>query len=80
VDLQIAELNAKRATMTGTTSTDEWDFAMKEMQTARTFLTSTGRELTEAEPDLWDQKKEKVGRAWTKTQDAYSKVKGSTTS
>lgn len=80
VDLQIAELNAKRATLKGTTSTEDWDFAMKAMETARTYLASTGRELTEADPDLWSQKKEKVGQAWTKTQDAYSKVKASTTS
>ena len=80
VDAQIAELAAKRATMKGTTSTKDWDFAMKEMENSRTYLVSTGEELSTATADTWDQKKEKVGQAWVKTQDAYDKVKASTTS
>ncbi|HTJ79466.1 MAG TPA: hypothetical protein VL357_10770 [Rariglobus sp.] len=80
VDAQIAELTAKRATMKGTTSTKDWDFAMKEMQNSRIHLISTGQELSTANAETWDQEKDKVGQAWVKTQDAYDKVKSSTTS
>src|ERR1017187_10201743 len=40
VDDQIRELTAKRATMDGKTNTQDWDFAMKEMENARTNLKS----------------------------------------
>lgn len=80
VDGQIGELAAKRATMTGSTNTKDWDFAMKEMQDARSYLASVGREAGKASPETWDQQKEKVGQAWVRAQEAYNKVKGSTTS
>ena len=80
VDGQIRELVAKRATMKGTTDTKEWDFAMKEMNDARSYLQSTGEELSKATRENWDQAKEKTGQAWVRTQDAYAKVKASTTS
>lgn len=80
VHFQIAELAAKRATMTGTTETKNWDFAMEEMKNARSFLKSMGQELSEATEENWDQRKDKVGQAWTRSQNAYSKVKASTTS
>ncbi len=57
----------------------EWDFAMKEMESARSYLTSVGAAAGKAGRDLWDQEKAKVGRAWVSTQDAYGKVKSSTT-
>lgn len=80
VDGQISELKAKRATMKGTTDTKAWDFEMKAMETARSYLKSTGVELSKADQETWDQEKDKVGRAWVSTQDAYGKVKSSTTS
>ena len=80
VDAQISELTAKRAAMTSSTDTKDWDFAMKEMGDARSYLHSTGEELAKASPQTWDQLKEKVGQAWVRTQNAYSKVKASTTS
>jgi hypothetical protein len=80
VDDQISELTAKRAAMTSTANTKDWDFAMKEMVNARSYLTSTGEELSKATPETWDQQKDKVGLAWVRTQDAYAKVKSSTTS
>ena len=80
VDGQIRELMAKRATMDGKTSTQDWDFAMKEMENARTNLKSMGEELHKASPETWDQQKDKVGRAWVRAQEAYGKVKSSTTS
>jgi hypothetical protein len=80
VDKQIAELKAKRATMKGITDTREWDFEMRAMVAARAYLTSMGLELHKASRETWDQEKDKVGRAWVSTQDAYSKVRLSTTS
>jgi hypothetical protein len=80
VDDQIRELTAKRATMEGTADTKDWDFAMKEMGNARSYLKSMGEESSQATRETWDQQKEKVGQAWVRTQEAYGKVKASTTS
>lgn len=80
VDAQIAELAAKRAIMNGKTDTKDWDFAMKEMSDARTYLKSMGEELSKATPESWSQQKDKVGQAWVRTQTAYANVKASTTS
>lgn len=79
VDEQIQELKAKRAGMNSKVDTKSWDFAMKEMGNARTYLQSTGEELRKADPETWNQLKDRVGQAWVRTQDAYSKVKASTT-
>ncbi len=81
VDAQISELAAKRAAMAASnTSTKDWDFAMQEMSSARTNLISTSAEMAKASRETWDQQKDKVGLAWVRTQDAYAKVKASTTS
>jgi len=80
VDGQIVELTAKRAAMTSTANTKDWDFAMKEMGNARSYLKSTGEVLGKATPETWNQEKDKVGQAWVRTQEAYTKVKSSTTS
>jgi len=37
-------------------------------------------ELHEASPETWAQQKDKVGEAWMRAQEAYGKVKSSTTS
>lgn len=80
VDAQISELVAKRATMEASnTTTKEWDFAMQEMSRARTNLKSTSDDMTKAARTNWDQQKDKVGLAWVQTQNAYAKVKSSTT-
>jgi hypothetical protein len=78
-DNEIAELTAKRAAMKSTTDTKEWDFAMKEMNDARAYLKDMGDELRRAKPENWDEDKDRVGEAWVRTQDAYDKVKHSTT-
>ena len=80
VDGQIVELTAQRAAMKSTGNNKDWDFAMKEMEDARTYLKSTGEDLSKATPEIWDQEKDKVGQAWVRTQEAYDKVKKSTTS
>lgn len=79
VDDQISELTAKRAAMKSTTNTKDWDFAMKEMGNARSYLKSTGEDLGKATPETWAQQQDKVGQAWVRTQEAYAKVKASTT-
>jgi len=79
VDEQIRRLKAKRATMTGTTDTEDWDFAMKEEENARDYLRSIGDELNHATPQTWEDERAKAGRAWVRSQDAYDKVKTSTT-
>jgi hypothetical protein len=78
LDAQIGALNAKRATMT--TDTTDWDFAMKEVNEARSYLTGLNEEVANAGPDTWTQEKEKVEQALRRVQDACEKVKMSTTS
>ncbi len=76
---QIEALKAKRATMT--TNTTDWDLAMGPLNDARNYLHSMGAEVNSVTtPDAWDQEKEKVHQAWLKAQDAFDKVKTSTTS
>lgn len=79
VDNQISELSAKRAAMTSDVNTKDWDFAMKEMGDARSFLKSVCAEMSKASADTWTEQKDAVGRAWLRTQAAYDKVKSSTT-
>jgi len=80
VDEQISRLAAKRNAMKGTAITQDWDFAMKEMDDARANLKSTGDELRKVGPENWNEGKARVGQAWVRTQEAYDKVKTSTTS
>lgn len=80
LDRQVAELTEKRAAMKGTVAVKDWDFAMKEMNDARTYLKSMGEEAGRATAETWDQQKAKVGQAWKRAQDAYEKVQRSTTS
>jgi hypothetical protein len=35
--------------------------------------------MAKASRETWDQQKDKVGLAWVRTQDAFAKVKASTT-
>jgi hypothetical protein len=78
LDGQINVLKAKRATMT--TDTKDWDFAMSGMSDARSYLQSMAAEVgAVTTPDTWNEEKEKVHQAWLKAQDAYDKVRTSTT-
>jgi len=79
VDEEISELQARRAALPAKTDTNDWDFAMKEMGEARGYLRSVNEEMTKASRETWDQQKEKVDLAWIRSQDAYAKVKTSTT-
>ena len=76
---QIWELKTIRAAMKSTVAMQDWDFAMKEMEDARSYLKSMGEETSKATAQTWHQQKEKVGQAWKRTQAAYDKVKSSTT-
>lgn len=78
VEAQVAELNAKRENMKA--DPKNWDFAMKEMNEARAYLKSMATEARKANEETWDDRKEKVRLAWERTQEAYGKVKASTTS
>jgi hypothetical protein len=79
VDEQISELTARRSAMTATDYTKDWDFAMKILVNARSYLRGMGEEAAKSTPENWDQSKDRVGRAWVQTQEAYAKVKTSTT-
>jgi hypothetical protein len=76
---EVAELNAKRASMPSTTDTKDWDFAMKEMNDSQAYLKSMIDEAGRATPDTWEQEKDKVDEAWQRTQAAFDKVKITTT-
>jgi len=80
VDEQVRDLTSRRAGLAPTVDTSAWDFAMKEMDASRTGLQSSIEDLNKATRENWDQEKDKVGIAWTRSQDAYAKVIASTTS
>jgi len=81
VDQQIAELVTQRAAMAkANISTNAWDLLMQEMSTARTNLKSTIDDMRSASRENWDQQKDQVGLAWERTQNAFTRVKASTTS
>jgi len=77
---EVAELNAKRASMASTVDTKDWDFAMKEMNDSQAYLKSMIDEAGRATPDTWNQEKDKVDEAWQRAQEAFDKVKVTTTS
>jgi hypothetical protein len=77
---QIAELNAKRASMPSNIETKDWDFAMKEMNDSQNYLKSMIDEAGRATPETWAQEKDKVDQAWQRAQEAFDKVKITTTS
>jgi hypothetical protein len=62
LDGQISALNAKRSTMTA--NTGDWDFAMKEVNAARSYLVGLETEVATATPDTWGEEKDRVGGAW----------------
>jgi hypothetical protein len=64
---QVAQLKAKRATMTA--DTDEWDFSMKEVDASRALLMGMMAMLAKATtPDTWADAKAKIGDAWQRSQ------------
>lgn len=79
LDEQISELTVRRAAMKSIANTKDWDFAMKELGNARSYLKGSGEVLGKATSDTWAQEKEKVGLAWARAQAAVAKVRSSTT-
>jgi hypothetical protein len=75
---EVEQLKAKRATMTG--DTGNWDFAMKEVYDSQMYLKSMIDEAVRTTPEFWSQEKDKVDQAWIRTQEAFDKVKVTTTS
>lgn len=76
---QVKALKAQRTGMKASTDTQKWDLAMKEMLDAQAYFAAMVIELGKSTREFWDQNKDKVGLAWVRTQDAYGKVKASTT-
>jgi hypothetical protein len=80
VDAQISDLKVKRTAMRfSAADTQPWDAAMKDLINAREVLRTAGNDLSKATYETWVYQRNRVGQAWTKTQDAYSKVLASTT-
>jgi hypothetical protein len=79
LDEQIRILRAKRSKMT--TDVKDWDFAMKEVDASRSYLTGVIREVHEASTEeAWTAAKEKAGEAWKRSQLAIDKVNSTVTS
>lgn len=79
LDDDIRGLNAKRATMTN--DTKEWDFAMKELNNARSDVQSKITEVGKASnSETWVEARDRLGVAWERARTAYRAVVSSTTS
>jgi hypothetical protein len=78
LDSQIGALKQKRATLTS--GTTDWDLAMGPLTDARNYLHSLVTEVNGlTTPDAWDQEKDRVHQAWVRAEDAYDRVRTSTT-
>lgn len=79
LDEQIRGLNEKRTTMKN--DTRDWDFAMKELNNARSDVQSKVTDLSRVNtPDGWIEARDRLGVAWDRAQAAVQAVKNSTTS
>jgi hypothetical protein len=76
---QVAELNTKRAALPSTVDTKEWDFAMKNLMDAQSYLKSTVDEAGRTTPEYWNQEKDKVDQAWQKAEESFDTVRTATT-
>jgi hypothetical protein len=78
MDAAIVRLQARRTTLPQT-SVKDWDFAMKELDDARSDLRFQVNALDKATPDTWNDVKDTLAQAWQRTKDAFDKVRTSTT-
>lgn len=79
LDEQIRVLRAKRAGMT--TDLKDWDFAMKDVDDARSMLTSRMTELSQANtPEAWVAARDNIGDAWKRAEAAVDKMNTTITS
>jgi hypothetical protein len=79
LDDGIRRLNAKRAGMTDADAQD-WDFAMKELNDARSDLQAKSSAIEKATDSTWDDAKAAVALAWERARNAFVSVEHSTTS
>jgi len=79
LDEQIRVLRAKRAGMTA--DLKDWDFAMKDVDDARSMLTSRMTELSQANtPETWLAARDNIGDAWKRAEAAVDKMNTTVTS
>ncbi|HEY5227808.1 MAG TPA: hypothetical protein VIJ19_04660 [Opitutaceae bacterium] len=76
---QVAELNTKRAALPPSVDTKEWDFAMRNLMDAQSYLKSTVDEAGRTSPEFWNQEKDKVDQAWQKAEENFDAVRTATT-
>jgi hypothetical protein len=79
LDEQLSELRAKRVGMK--TDTDDWDFAIKEVEECRVLLADRRNMAAKATtPEVWADAKEKIHEAWHRSQLAVDKMNSARTS
>jgi hypothetical protein len=79
LDDQIRSLRAKRAGMT--TDLKDWDFMMKDVDDARSMLTSRMTELSQTNtPETWLAARDNIGDAWKRAEAAVDKMNTTTAS
>jgi len=79
LDDQIRSLRAKRAGMTA--DLKDWDFMMKDVDDARSMLTSRMTELSQANtPETWLSAHDNIGDAWKRAEAAVDKMNTTTAS
>lgn len=78
VDTGRQVLTAKRAALPET-SVQDWDFAMKDLDEARSDLRFQISELNKATPDTWSEAKDRAAQAWQRVRNDFDKVRMSTT-
>ena len=55
--------------------TEDWDFAVEEVENSRDFLSGRISELSHAAtPEAWADAKEKIGEAWHRSQMAVDRL------
>ena len=77
LDSQIAELKDKRTKMN--IENHEWDFAMRNLDEARSYLKSTAIETDSATSETWNSQKEKLSRAFQSIEEDLANVRATTT-
>ena len=69
----------KRAALPATVDTKDWDFAMRNLVDAQSYLKSTVDEAGRTTPEFWNQEKDKVDQAWQKAEESFDTVRTATT-
>lgn len=72
---QIIELNAQRANLKNPTEIKNREFALQQLEFARSYFHSLRESLGHVTPATWEQQKDKIGQAWANIQSTYTKLK-----